>query len=197
MNPQLLDKPTSSLEERSAILYNVSWERFKALEASLDGIGGFKLFYLLGQVEIVSPISSEHEQCKSTLGLLLEAYMREKGIRFYVGGGFTLEEPGCTSTTPDESYNIGTRQEIPDIAIEVIITSGNLDRRELYKPKKVPEIWFLKKNKLFIYHWRENDYEAVSRSEFFPELDLALLVRYLNHPDQYDAVNEFLTEIRA
>lgn len=68
---------------------------------------------------------------KSTLGLLLEAYMRVQGVRFYKRGGFTLEEPGYASGTPDESYCIGTDKETPDIVIEVIVTSGSINRREL------------------------------------------------------------------
>lgn len=46
-----------------------------------------RLTYLSGVMEIMSPIGGEHEYVKSTLGLLLEAYMREKGIRFYKLGG--------------------------------------------------------------------------------------------------------------
>jgi hypothetical protein len=42
----------------------------------------------------------------------------------------------------------------------------------------------------------EGEYEEVSRSQFFPNLDKALLLRYIAHPDQYDAVNEFVAAIR-
>lgn len=31
----------------------------------------------------------------------------------------------------------------------------------------------------------------------FPDLDLALLLRYVGHPDQYDAVQEFEAVIRG
>jgi 6,7-dimethyl-8-ribityllumazine synthase len=43
----------------------------------------------------------------------------------------------------------------------------------------------------------EGDYEEVSRSSFFPGLDLALLLRYVAHPDKYDAVQEFQAVIRG
>lgn len=69
----------------------------------------------------MSPVGVEHENRKRTLGLLLEAYMREKGIRFYGCGGFTIESLETASGTPDESYAIGTQKEVPDIVIEVII----------------------------------------------------------------------------
>ncbi|GAB1541485.1 hypothetical protein NUACC21_41560 [Scytonema sp. NUACC21] len=44
-----------------------------------------------------------------------------------------------------ESYSIGTKKGVPDIVIEIIVTSGTIDRKELYKPKQVPEVWFWKK----------------------------------------------------
>lgn len=53
-------------------------------------------------MEIMSPIGDYHDYIKSTLGLLLEAYARVKGIRAYQHGGFTLEAPGYVSGTPDE-----------------------------------------------------------------------------------------------
>jgi Uma2 family endonuclease len=123
--------------------------------------------------------------------------MREKGIRFYALGGFTLEAPGYASGTPDESYSIGSKKDVPDIVIEVIVTSGTINRRELFKPMKVPEIWFWKSNQLRVFHLKEGEYEEVSRSTFFPDLDLASLLPYVGHPDQYDAVQEFQAVIRG
>ncbi|WP_238360568.1 Uma2 family endonuclease [Iningainema tapete] len=139
MSIPLLDHP---IEEKLVTLADVSWETFKGIEALLENRRDVRLSYLSGILEIMSPVGPRYERVKSTLGLLLEAYMREMGIRFYVTGGFTLEEPGYASGTPDESYCIGTDKETPDIVIEIIITSGTINRKELYKPKKVPEVWF-------------------------------------------------------
>ncbi|MBC6477488.1 MAG: hypothetical protein GDA56_06545 [Hormoscilla sp. GM7CHS1pb] len=68
------------------------------------------------------------------LNLLIEAYMREKGIQFYALGGFTISEPGYASGIPDDAYSFGSRKQVPDIVLEVIVTSGTIDKRELYKP---------------------------------------------------------------
>jgi Uma2 family endonuclease len=198
MYPQLLDKPAHQpTEEKLVTLYGISWEKFKAIEVQLEDNRDVKLSYLSGVLEIMSPIGEEHEEVKRTLSYLLEAYMREKGIRFYGRGGFTLEAPGYASGTPDESYSIGSKKDVPDIVIEIIVTSGTINRRELFKPMKVPEIWFWKSNQLKVFQLKEGDYEEVSRSTFFPDLDLGLLLRYVGHPDQYDAVQEFEAVIRG
>ncbi|MEH2377192.1 Uma2 family endonuclease [Nostoc sp.] len=194
MSIPLVDQPT---EEKLVTLKNVSWEQFKGIETQLQENRNVRLSYLSGILEILSPIGDKHEKVKSTLGLLLEAYMKELGIRFYRRGGFTLEEPGYASGTPDESYSIGTEKEVPDIVIEIIVTSGTINRKDLYKPKKVPEVWFWKSNEIKIFRLSESDeYEEVNRSGFFPNLDPALLLRYIAMPDQYDAIIEFEHVIR-
>lgn len=194
MSTQILDQP---LEERVVTLRGVTWEQFKAIEAPLLDNHDVKLTYLAGVLEIMSPIGREHEYVKSTLSLLIEAYAREKGIRYYRRGGFTLEKQGYASGTPDESYCIGTDKETPDIVIEVIVSSGSINRRELYKPKRVPEVWFWKSKEIHIYQLNaKGEYEEVNRSSFFPELDKALLLKYIDYPDQYDAVNEFTQTVR-
>jgi Uma2 family endonuclease len=193
MSVQVLDQP---LEEKLVTLLDVSWEQFKAIEAPLLDNRSVKLTYLAGVLEIMAPIGDKHEYVKRTLSYLLEAYMRSKEIRFYGRGGFTLEEPGYASGTPDESYCIGTDKEIPDIVIEVIVSSGSINRKELYKPKRIPEVWFWKSQQLRIFQLSQTgEYEEVTRSSFFPDLDIALLLKYIDYPDQYDAVNEFAQAI--
>ena len=60
--------------------------------------------------------------------------MRASGIRFYGKGGPTLgnRELGGRKE-PDDSYDIGAPKTVPDIAIEVVITSGGIDTLEFYK----------------------------------------------------------------
>jgi Uma2 family endonuclease len=194
MSIPLVEQPT---EEKLVTLKDVSWEQFKGIETQLQENRNVRLSYLSGILEIMSPIGDKHEKVKSTVGLLLEAYMKELGIRFYRRGGFTLEEPGYASGTPDESYSIGTEKEVPDIVIEIIVTSGTINRKELYKPKKVPEVWFWKSNSIEIFRLSEQgEYEQVNRSGFFPDLDPALLLNYIAMSDQYDAVVEFEQVIR-
>jgi Uma2 family endonuclease len=176
-------------------LKGVSWSEFESLEAAFESFGGIKLAYLDGILEIMT-VSPEHEETKGTLRALLEAYMRKRGIRFYIKGGPTLgsKEQGARKE-PDESYNLQTKKAIPDLAIEVIFTSGGIDKLQLYKRLGIPEVWFWEDGVLSIYYLRD-EYEKVDRSELLPELDIALLVKYVTYFDQYDAVTEFIKALR-
>ncbi|NJS10497.1 MAG: Uma2 family endonuclease [Microcoleus sp. CSU_2_2] len=186
----------NSITDSCLTLKGVSWAQFESLEAAFESVGGIKFAYLDGILEIMS-VSPEHEETKSTLGLLLEAYLREKGIRFYVKGGPTLgsKELGARKE-PDESYNLQTKKAIPDLAIEVIFTSGGIDKLQLYKRLGIPEVWFWEDGVLSIYYLRD-EYEKVDRSELLPEFDVALLVKYVTYFDQYDAVTEFIQALKA
>lgn len=190
MSIPIIDTP---VEEKLVTLCDITWEQFKGIETQLQDNRNIRLSYLSGILEIMSPIGEQHENVKSTLGLLLEAYMRNKDIRFYRRGGYTLEAPGYASGTPDESYSIGTKGEVPDIVIEIIVTSGTIDRKNLYKPRRIPEVWFWKSNQIRIFRLNATgEYEEISRSIFFPDLDPALLLHYIGYPDQYDAVKAFV-----
>ena len=58
-------------------------------------------------------------------------------------GSTTLQRPeqGAGGEL-DESYCIGTDKDFPDLAIEVIVTSGSINRLELYRRLGVQEVWF-------------------------------------------------------
>lgn len=57
----------------------------------------------------------------------------------------------------------------------------------------MPEVWFWKSDQIKVFRLNATgEYEEVNRSSFFPNLDPGLLLQYIGHPDQYDAVVEFV-----
>lgn len=186
----MLEQLASSSQDAIITLYDISWEKFEAIASLLEETK-VRLTYLDGTLDIMSP-SREHEEWKSTVGLLLETYLRYIGRRFYKTGGYTLgsREDGARGE-PDESYNLDAIKLIADIAIEFVITSGGVNKLEKYRRWGIPEVWFYQKQRLFIYHLHADRYEQVDRSEFLPPLDIDLFTSYLNMPDQYDATIAF------
>ncbi len=192
----MLEQLETSDQDAVITLYDILWEKFEAI-ASLLEESKIRLTYLDGTLDLMSP-SPAHEESKSTVGLLLETYLRHVGRRFYRTGGYTLgsREVGARGE-PDESYNLDFIKPIPDIAIEVVITSGGVNKLEKYRRWGVPEVWFYQKQRVFIYHLYANKYEQVDKSEFLPELNIGLLVRCLNMPDQYDATIAFSQQLQV
>ncbi|MDD1415808.1 Uma2 family endonuclease [Dolichospermum sp. ST_con] len=180
------------LNQTRALLSNVTYETLEKLDTDLAQTGA-RLTYLDGCLEIMAPLSDAHEEPRNTLGQLLEIYMRTKNIRFYGRGSTTIgmKELGARKE-PDESYCLGTRKSVPDLAIEVIVTSGGIDTLEIYRRVGVSEVWFWEDGVISVYCLRSTGYELVSKSELLPELDLRSLEFYSRMADQYDAVNAFI-----
>jgi Uma2 family endonuclease len=180
---------------QSSLIEGISWDSFEAIEAAFSEVAGIRLAYLDGVIEFM-PISNEHEELKSTLGRLLEVYLRAKDIRYYIRGGPSLgQKEDAARRQPDESYNIGSKKDRADIAIEVVLTSGGIDKLECYKRFGIPEVWFWQEGSLRLYALNEGSYRQIFVSQFLPDLDLGEIVAAANLPDQYDAVTQYMDSL--
>ena len=195
MYSPVIEKP--AIPKTSFVLLdNVSWDQLEKLDVDLEGTGA-RLTYLDGILEIMSPLSDDHEDSKTTVAMLLEVYMRIKNIRFYGRGSATLgKRKDGTRREPDESYNLGTKKPIPDLIVEIIVTSGGINKLQVYKRLRIPEVWFWEDGVLSVYCLQQEEYEKVRKSSLLPDLDLELLAQFSRMADQYDAVNEFTQVIR-
>ena len=195
MSSLVLDK-TFPLKTSYVLLYDVSWEQLEQLDINLFGTGA-RLTYLDGILEIMSPLSDEHEDSKKTLAMLVEVYMRIKNIRFYSRGSATLgKRENKTRREPDESYNLGTKKLTPDLIVEITVTSGGINKLEIYRRLGIPEVWFWEDGLLFVYCLQASEYQKVDNSALLPDLNLELLAKYSRMADQFDAVNEYSQVIR-
>jgi Uma2 family endonuclease len=73
------------------------------------------------------------------------------------------------------SYELGDNRDRHDLAIEVVVTSGGIDKLKAYQRLQIPEVWFWEKGQLSLYALRTNCYEEITQSEALPKLDIALL----------------------
>jgi Uma2 family endonuclease len=91
---------------------------------------------------------------------------------------------------------IGEKKENPDLAIEVNITSGSIDKLEKYKRFNITEVWFWENDKLFLYHLKNGNYEQINQSQLLPDLDIDLLVTCVLIPSIIDGRTEFIKGIK-
>lgn len=199
MTTQLPNKlPLISIKAQRFILPGRhTWQKFKVIESLMKEIPGVRLFYLDGCVELMT-ISPEHEIIKSILGALLIIYFSEMDISFIPTGSATLqgEEKG-SSTEPDLSYCFGEEIDTPDLAIEIVMTSGGEGKLERYKRFGVSEVWFWKDNQFSLHNFRGENYEKITRSEFLPDLDLAMLAECIQLSSKKEAVKIFRKAIQS
>jgi Uma2 family endonuclease len=164
--------------EERLIVCGISWERYLALDQALeDDHPSPRFYYLDGELEIMTT-STEHERIKKWIGDFLADYFIEAGLEVMPRGQATmrqtLKEAGAE---PDESWCIGQEREFPDLVLEIALTSGGVNKLEIYHCFKVPEVWFWRGNKLDIFALGAACYEQVPRSRLLPELDVPLIER--------------------
>jgi Uma2 family endonuclease len=142
--------------------------------------------------------SPGHEAKKSMIARLVEhfAFVRRIDLRAY-GSTTFREEAVERGAEPDECYIVGRELgKAPDIAIEVVITHGGLDKLAIYQGLGVREVWFWIDGEISIHRLAGKRYRRATRSRFVPGLDPELLARYASRPDQLAALDEFDAAIR-
>lgn len=177
--PQKSGITIKPLEDR-LISITGDWVHFKLIQQGFEQNAGTKLFYLDGTIEILMP-GRPHEFFSHIIGYLLTCFLAHQGIPFSALGSADQEVEDSAAIQPDQSYCIGPIKPIPDLSIEIVFTSGGINKLSRYRAIGVPEVWFWEDGTLRLYHLRNNGYEQIERSELegLKHLDLHLLQRHI------------------
>ena len=104
-------------------------------------------------------------------------FCQEHRIPWSAYGNWTLDdESEAAGAEPDECYVFDPdpkRRPRPDLAIEVIRTSGGLDKLEIYRRLCVREVWFWRADAIAVHALAPAGYELQLRSGCLPGIDLA------------------------
>jgi Uma2 family endonuclease len=193
---------TTTLERLEGIdepilIDELSWREFKVVEQLLSR-PGVRLSFLDGVLEIRRRPGRKHETAKQRISTLVDLYLEYAGIDFTPTGSVTLEsETGRVKREADLSYELGPNREFPDLAVEVVVTSGGINKLEAYKRLQIPEVWFWENGALRMYSLGADGYAEVDRSFVLPDLDIVLLVRCINMENHLQAMREFKQTIQS
>jgi Uma2 family endonuclease len=179
--------------DQRLVMHNVPWSHYEAQLALRGDAPVPRMAYLEGTLELMSP-SKDHERVKSYIGRLVETYAIERGIDLSPYGAWTLKyAPREAGAEPDECYILGADQskDTPDLVIEVIWTSGGIEKLEIYRRLGVPEVWFWKAGAIEIHILDHDGFRQVAASRCLSGLDLALLCSCMDQPTVTQAVRAF------
>ena len=179
--------------DQRVVLHGVSWAKYEDQLAIRGDRSAPRISFLDGSMELTSP-SKDHERIKSYIGMLIECFALERDLDLSPYGSWTLKEaPKQAGVEPDECYLVGSDQsrETPDLVIEVVWTSGGIDKLEAYRRLGVREVWFWKKDNIQIHVLESDAYRATNASACLVGLDLPLLQSMLDQPTAMQAVRAF------
>jgi Uma2 family endonuclease len=175
----------------------VPWDLYVALRDAVDS-PAVRMTYCEGELEIMT-VLPPHEIAKKMIARLIELYALEADIPINGYGNTTFRSKAkARGLEPDECYCVGhLLQDFPDIAIEVVITSGGMNKLPVYKGLGVREVWFWKDDAFQLFSLRGPGYEPIRSSELLPGLDLEVLARFARLTDQHEAAKGFRDWLRG
>jgi len=179
--PDLEKLIASAIAEPRIPLYGITWQQYENFIEIFSGHQNRHLTYLQGVLEIVT-LSPEHEILKTIIARLLYIYADALDIDLFSCGSATCKSPSTNrGLEPDESFCIGDRKQFPDLAIEVTVTSGGINKLEIYQGLQIPEVWFYQSDYFSLYRIKQDGsgYQKIAQSQIFPNLDLNLMAQYV------------------
>jgi Uma2 family endonuclease len=186
---------TADRGELRFVLQQVPWSAYVMLRDALDdaGNGGVRMTYVEGTLELMSP-SALHEESKKILARLIELWAEEKNVDLRGFGSTTFrKEATQRGLEPDECYILGRRadeESVPDIAVEVVVRAPLVDKLRVYAGLAVKEVWLWDdaRKTIEVHRLAGAGYETSPRSAIVPELDLALLSRFVRPGESHTAL---------
>ena len=197
--PAFYEPPAPAPSDDFVVLRGVTWADYQRLLEVRGERAVPRLTYIEGVLELMNP-SRSHESIKSMIGRLVEAYCVERDVDITPYGSWTHESKETQrGVEPDECYVFGDAPEPDrcDLAIEVIWTSGGLNKLEVYRQLQVKEVWVWKQGRIQVSQLDTDNYIAVERSSFLPDLDFDLLLQFVHVKPMTRAVKDYRTALRS
>lgn len=140
---------------------------------------GYRVSYFKGVITLVSP-SQNHEVIAEVINYLIVAYCEQVQLLYYPMRSTRLVNKPLAGKEPDVSFSFGSRKELPDLAVEVIFSSGSVDDLKKYLALGVSEVWFWQDNRLTFYYLTAGKYVEVADSICLPNLAAKELASFVN-----------------
>jgi Uma2 family endonuclease len=190
------------MEDQVVLLDGISWELYEALVQARGESAVPRLTYLDGALELMTP-GFPHESDKKSLARIVERWAEEKGRFLHGVGSWTVRKRKRKGgAEPDECYFVDkralARRKRPDIAIEVMVSSRGLDKLEVWRRLRVPEVWIWRRTERLEFFVLEGDgYAQRDRSALLPDLDPVLVAACMAAPSQPEAIAALLIRLRG
>lgn len=190
---RVLVAPPSGDHDHIVILRGVTWADYERVLKMRGDHSAPRINFLEGVLEIMSP-SRTHESFKSMIGCLVEAWCMENDVDITPYGSWTLKEKAVErGAEPDECYVVGDELDPvrPDLAIEVVWTSGGINKLEIYRKLGVREVWYWQEGELALHTLRRGRYVRIPRSKVLPGIDHAEVAELASMRPMTKAVREY------
>lgn len=155
------------VQEQRMILRGVPWDVYEALR-DIEANWHVRMTYDRGTLEMMVN-SGMHENMKRLIGQLIEAFTAELNIPRRSLSAMTWRRRDLDKgLEADECYYILSHPRVcrrvevdlvhdppPDLALEVVVSHGMVEKMAIYAALGVPEVW----------HWEDGDLQSLALDE--------------------------------
>lgn len=171
-----IDRDRASYADQILCLAEMTWNDYEQL---IVEDSGYRISYWQGVISIVFP-SKNHERIAEIISGLIKTFCRKYSLAYFPSGSTTLKKPPFAGKEPDHSFAFKTDKALPDLAIEVIYTSGGVSDLEKYQYLGIPEVWLWQNNEITFYRLVDEKYEVIASSVCLPQLRADFLITFIN-----------------
>jgi Uma2 family endonuclease len=182
------------------VMQGATWADYERLVAMRGESNRPMLFFLDGEVEIVSP-SIGHEYAKCLLARLLEAWADERNAVIEAYGEVLLKKQAAKAgAQPDECYIVRRTKwkGPPDLVIEIEWSRNvGIPKEQIYRRLGIRELWTFRRDGTFTLRVQKGGLWIEQRkSVVLPELDVWWLVGFTKHESQTAALRAMRRSLR-
>lgn len=171
-----IDKERARLQDQTLSLTGMTWDDYEKI---IQLESNYRVSYFDGVITIVSP-SLNHEKIAEIINGLVKAYCRQYNLLYFPMGSATLKNPFTAGKEPDHSFTFEKQKNTPDLAIEVIFSSGSILDLQKYKYLGVSEVWLWQNEEIKFYQLVDSQYVEIEVSSCLPKLSSEFLIKFVN-----------------
>ncbi|MEL6495855.1 MAG: Uma2 family endonuclease, partial [Cyanobacteria bacterium J06623_7] len=164
-----INRDRFSQQDQILTITGATWEDYREFES--QEYSGYRVAYFQGEITIVSP-GKNHERIAAVINRLIIAYYEKYEIADFPFGQTRLNAWRQAGREPDLAYAFATDKDLPDLAVEVIFSSGDVETlKASYQNIGISELWIWQDNKITFYVLEADKYSVVESSGMFSRLE--------------------------
>ncbi len=165
-------------EDQILTITGANWSDYQQFD--YQEYSGYRVSYFNGEITIVSP-GRNHERISAIINRLIIAYCEKYELQDFPFGQTRLNVSGQTGREPDIAYAFNCDKDLPDLVVEVIFSSGDIEiLKSSYQKIGIPELWVWKNNKITFYSLRKNSYIIIESSKILSRINSESFIQYVN-----------------
>jgi len=173
-----IDNSKFAQQDQLLTITGASWQDYQ--EFNSEEYPGYRVSYLDGEIAIMSP-GRNHEKIAEVINRLIIAYCEKFDIQDFPFRQTRLEVKDYAGKEPDVAYAFNRDKELPDLVVEVIFSSGNLNSiKASYQAIGIEELWIWQNNQITFYSLEQDHYVEIESSKTLKKISAKSFIPFVN-----------------